>query len=148
MVDKGVISKGTRVRYNGEKEGTATDAVDSACNLKVNWKDGTGSYVGKRDFNKLEYVCQIWSPVVDKAVISKGTRIRYEGEKEGLWKFKDTTYHGSTPKQRPLPMKDALKKWPEARLYCNERDLCWPIAEETKQTITTRDNNDKKVHPK
>jgi len=82
-----------------------------------------------------------------RAAIEAGVvQLVYEGEKEGLWKFKDTTYHGGTPKQRPLPIKDALDKWPEARLYCNERDLCWPVAEET--TKTTRDNNDndKKVH--
>jgi len=40
-----------------------------------------------------------------------------------------------------------LKKWPKARLYCSEKDLCWPIeAEEKIITKTTRDNNDKKVH--
>jgi hypothetical protein len=84
-----------------------------------------------------------------RAAIEAGVvQLVYEGEKEGLWKFKDATYHGSTPKERPVPIDEALKKWPEARLYCNERDLCWPVAEETKQTITTRDNNDKKVHPK
>ncbi len=82
-----------------------------------------------------------------RAAIEAGVvQLVYEGEKEGLWKFKDATYHGGTPKERPLPIKEALERWPEARLYCNERDLCWPVAEESKQTITTRDNNDKKVH--
>ena len=85
-----------------------------------------------------------------RAAIEAGVvQLVYEGEKEGLWKFKEvsTKYKGEVPKLRPLPMQDALKKWPKARLYCSEKDLCWPIeAEEKIITKTTRDNNDKKVH--
>jgi curli biogenesis system outer membrane secretion channel CsgG len=83
-----------------------------------------------------------------RAAIEAGVvQLVYEGEKEGLWKFKDSKYKGAVPTQRPLPMKDAMEKWPEDRLYCNAKDLCWPIAEENNNK-TTRDNNDKKVHPK
>ena len=81
-----------------------------------------------------------------RAAIEAGVvQLVYEGEKEGLWKFKDSKYKGAVPTQRPLPMKDALEKWPEDRLYCNAKDLCWPVAEENNNK-TTRDNNDKKVH--
>ena len=85
-----------------------------------------------------------------RAAIEAGVvQLVYEGEKEGLWKFKeDSTYKGEVPKQRPLPMKDALVKWPEDRLYCNAKDLCWPIEAEENNNKTMRDNNDKKVHSK
>ena len=76
-----------------------------------------------------------------RAAIEAGVvQLVYEGEKEGLWKFKEvsTKYKGEVPKLRPLPMQDALKKWPKARLYCSEKDLCWPIeAEEKIITKTT-----------
>jgi|TARA_B110000967_G_scaffold204332_1_gene246623 curli production assembly/transport component CsgG len=63
-----------------------------------------------------------------RAAIEAGVvQLVYEGEKKGLWKFKDTTYKGKTPRPRPLPFNDALEKWPESRLYCNNQDLCWPI---------------------
>jgi curli production assembly/transport component CsgG len=63
-----------------------------------------------------------------RAAIEAGVvQLVYEGEIKGLWKFKDETrYKGGIPKIRPLPMKDALKKWPESRLYCNKVDLCYP----------------------
>jgi len=85
-----------------------------------------------------------------RAAIEAGVvQLVYEGEKEGLWKFKeDSKYKGEVPKQRPVPMKDALEKWPESRLYCNAKDLCWPIEAEENKTKTMRDNNDKKVHNK
>ena len=63
-----------------------------------------------------------------RAAIEAGiVQLVYEGKNKGLWKFKDETrYKGGIPKIRPLPMKDALKKWPESRLYCNKVDLCYP----------------------
>jgi len=63
-----------------------------------------------------------------RAAIEAGVvQLIYEGETKGLWKFKDKTYKGGLPKSRPVPLKDALKKWPEARLYCDKSDLCWPV---------------------
>jgi curli production assembly/transport component CsgG len=63
-----------------------------------------------------------------RAAIEAGVvQVVYEGMNKGLWKFKEDTYKGSIPKPRPLPMKDALAKWPKERLYCDRKDLCWPI---------------------
>jgi len=63
-----------------------------------------------------------------RAAIEAGVvQVVYEGMNKGLWKFKEDTYKGSIPKPRPLPMKDALAKWPKDRLYCDRKDLCWPI---------------------
>ena len=83
-----------------------------------------------------------------RAAIEAGVvQLVYEGETKGLWKFKDNTkYKGGTPELRPLPMKDALIKWPESRLYCNKVDLCWPI-NDTNDNNKKRDTNDnKEVH--
>src|SRR6056300_929552 len=56
-----------------------------------------------------------------RAAIEAGVvQLVYEGEKEGLWKFKDNIYKGDIPKERPLPMKQALDKWPDSRLYCDK----------------------------
>tara|TARA_B110000305_G_scaffold123677_1_gene138543 strand:- start:788 stop:1771 length:984 start_codon:yes stop_codon:yes gene_type:complete len=81
-----------------------------------------------------------------RAAIEAGVvQVVYEGENKGLWKFKDNIYKGSsTPKPRPLPMKQALEQWPQSRLYCDKKDLCWPINNDLK--IKTRDNNEQKVH--
>tara|TARA_B110000858_G_scaffold119759_1_gene136839 strand:+ start:2599 stop:3582 length:984 start_codon:yes stop_codon:yes gene_type:complete len=82
-----------------------------------------------------------------RAAIEAGVvQLVYEGETKGLWKFKDETkYKGGTPKLRPLPMDQALKEWPESRLYCNKVDLCYPII--SKDNNKTRETNDnKKVH--
>ena len=49
----------------------------------------------------------------------------YEGETKKLWKFKESKT--VLPKRRPVPMKQALEKWPNVRLYCDKVDLCWPI---------------------
>ena len=81
-----------------------------------------------------------------RAAIEAGVvQLVYEGETKGLWKFKEKNSHkGDTV--RPLPLKDALKKWPEKRLYCSKVDLCYPI-NDTKDNNKTRDKNDnKKVH--
>ena len=65
---------------------------------------------------------------VGAAIEAGVVQLVYEGEIKRLWKFKDeTSYEGGIPKERPLPMKEALKKWPESRLYCNKVDLCYPI---------------------
>ena len=79
-----------------------------------------------------------------RAAIEAGVvQMVYEGEKKGLWKFKDNTYNGKLPKVRPLPMEEALKKWPDSGLYCDKVDLCYPATEdETKR----ENNNEKKVH--
>ncbi len=80
-----------------------------------------------------------------RAAIEAGiVQMVYEGENKGLWNFKDNIYKGNLPKERPLPMKQALDKWPDSRLYCDKVDLCWPIENNLK--LKTRDNNDKKVH--
>jgi hypothetical protein len=79
-----------------------------------------------------------------RAAIEAGVvQVVYEGKQKGLWKFKDKTYTGAIPKVRPLPMKQALKKWPNDRLYCNNVDLCYPIEPKDNKT---RETNDKKVH--
>ena len=65
-----------------------------------------------------------------RAAIEAGiVQLVYEGKEKGLWKFKEKLYKGKTPKQRPLPMKQALKKWPDEQLYCNKTNLCWPKPE-------------------
>ena len=80
-----------------------------------------------------------------RAAIEAGiVQLVYEGENKGLWKFKDNIYKGSIPKERPLPMKQALDKWPDSRLYCDKVDLCWPITKDPKKG--KRDNNETKVH--
>ncbi len=74
-----------------------------------------------------------------RAAIEAGVvQLVYEGETKGLWKFKDKTYKGALPRSRPLPLADALDKWPNARLYCDKSDLCWPIEEQSQ-----KGNNDK-----
>ena len=73
-----------------------------------------------------------------RAAIEAGVvEIIYEGKDKGLWKFKEqgidntslstSTVDMPTPKIRPIPLNEALKKWPEARLACSEKDLCVPI---------------------
>ena len=63
-----------------------------------------------------------------RAAIEAGVvQVVYEGMNKGLWKFKENTYKGDASKPRPLPMKQALETWPEDRLYCDRKDLCWPI---------------------
>jgi len=83
-----------------------------------------------------------------RAAIEAGVvQLVYEGETKGLWKFKDNTkYKGGTPKLRPLPMKDALIKWPESRLYCNKVDLCWPINDTNDNNKKRETNDNKEVH--
>ena len=80
-----------------------------------------------------------------RAAIEAGiVQLVYEGENKGLWKFKDNIYKGGIPKERPLPMKQALDKWPDSRLYCDKVDLCWPVTNDP--TKGKRDNNETKVH--
>ena len=63
-----------------------------------------------------------------RAAIEAGVvQVVYEGMNKGLWKFKENTYKGDASKPRPLPMKQALETWPEDRLYCDRKDLCWPL---------------------
>ena len=83
-----------------------------------------------------------------RAAIEAGVvQLVYEGETKGLWKFKDNTkYKGGTPEVRPLPLKDALKKWPERRLYCNKVDLCYPIKKSEDNNKTRETNDNKEVH--
>jgi len=80
-----------------------------------------------------------------RAAIEAGVvEIIYEGEDKGLWKFKkkktevttsstdvDST-SGATvdiqlPKIRPVPLNEALTKWPNERLACSTANLCTPI---------------------
>ena len=53
-----------------------------------------------------------------------------EGERKGLWKFKDNTYKGTLPKVRPMILSEALEKWPDSRLYCDANNMCRPKTEE------------------
>lgn len=80
-----------------------------------------------------------------RAAIEAGVvEIIYEGEDKGLWKFKkkktevttSTTDVDSTsgatvdiqlPKIRPVPLNEALTKWPNERLACSTANLCTPI---------------------
>lgn len=65
-----------------------------------------------------------------RAAIEAGiVELIYEGREKGLWKFKEKVYKGKTPNPRPLPMKQALKKWKDTQLYCNKANLCWPKPE-------------------
>jgi len=80
-----------------------------------------------------------------RAAIEAGVvEIIYEGEKKGLWKFKETAEieqgGGSSmnstsgeevdiqiPKTRPLILSEALEKWPDERLACSTNNLCTPM---------------------
>ena len=78
-----------------------------------------------------------------RAAIEAGVvEIIYEGEDKGLWKFKETKVTTSStdvdstsgvqvdiqvPKIRPIPLSEALTKWPDARLACSTANLCTPI---------------------
>ena len=78
-----------------------------------------------------------------RAAIEAGVvEIIYEGEDKGLWKFKETKVTTSStdvdstsgvtvdiqlPKIRPIPLNEALTKWPDKRLACSTANLCTPI---------------------
>ena len=82
-----------------------------------------------------------------RAAIEAGVvEIIYEGEEKGLWKFKESaeiknvgqgggksvssTNEGvdiQIPKIRPVPLNEALKKWPDDRLACSANNLCTPM---------------------
>lgn len=78
-----------------------------------------------------------------RAAIEAGiVEIIYEGETKGLWKFKETEIPEiivedidefddgadiEIPKQRPLKLNDALKKWPDSKLACSADNLCYPM---------------------
>ena len=49
-----------------------------------------------------------------------------EGEEKKLWKFKTPLVPKDGPKIRPLPLKEAVNKWPDARLNCSADNLCRP----------------------
>ena len=66
---------------------------------------------------------------IEQAVVE----LVYEGERKGLWKFKDNTYTGTLPKIRPLTLTEALEKWPNSRLYCDAVNMCRPKTEEDTQ---------------
>lgn len=66
---------------------------------------------------------------IEQAVVE----LVYEGERKGIWKFKDNTYKGTPPKVRPMILSEALEKWPDSRLYCDANDMCRPITEEDTQ---------------
>lgn len=75
---------------------------------------------------------------IEQAVVE----LVYEGEKKGLWKFKDRTYTGTLPAPRPLKLSEALEKWPDERLYCDATDMCYPAT--AKDNNQVRDNNEVK----
>lgn len=80
-----------------------------------------------------------------RAAIEAGVvEIIYEGEDKGLWKFKKKKAEETTsstdvdstsgvtvdiqlPKIRPVPLNEALTKWPDERLACSTANLCTPI---------------------
>ena len=80
-----------------------------------------------------------------RAAIEAGVvEIIYEGEDKGLWKFKKKKAEVTTsstdvdstsgvtvdiqlPKIRPVPLNEALTKWPDERLACSTANLCTPI---------------------
>ena len=80
-----------------------------------------------------------------RAAIEAGVvEIIYEGEKKGLWNFKETAeieqgggrsmnptsgeeVDIQIPKTRPLILSEALEKWPEERLACSADNLCTPM---------------------
>ena len=78
-----------------------------------------------------------------RAAIEAGiVEIIYEGETKGLWKFKekeipeiivedidefDDGVDIEIPKQRPLKLNDALKKWPDSKLACSADNFCYPM---------------------
>ena len=66
---------------------------------------------------------------IEQAVVE----LVYEGERKGLWKFKDNTYKGTLPKVRPMILSEALEKWPDSRLYCDANNMCRPKTEEDTQ---------------
>ena len=66
---------------------------------------------------------------IEQAVVE----LVYEGERKGIWKFKDNTYKGTLPKVRPMILSEALEKWPDSRLYCDANDMCRPKTEEDTQ---------------
>jgi len=80
-----------------------------------------------------------------RAAIEAGVvQLVYEGEKKGLWKFKGPTlYEGKLPEVRPLPLEEAMVKWPDGRLYCNNQDLCWPAPT---AEVLEKENNDKNIN--
>jgi len=77
-----------------------------------------------------------------RAAIEAGVvEIIYEGETKGLWKFKEeekedivelhselneTEVDISIPKIRPVPLNEALAKWPDDKLACSANNLCTP----------------------
>jgi len=48
------------------------------------------------------------------------------GEERELWKFKTAAVPTNIPEIRPLQLKEALEKWPDARLNCSADNLCRP----------------------
>ena len=48
------------------------------------------------------------------------------GEERELWKFKTAAVPMNIPEIRPLQLKEALEKWPDARLNCSADNLCRP----------------------
>ena len=76
-----------------------------------------------------------------RAAIEAGiVALIYEGETKSLWKFKEveviekSELHSesgevdiSLPKIRPVPLNEALEKWPEERLACSANNLCTPL---------------------
>ena len=79
-----------------------------------------------------------------RAAIEAGiVEIIYEGETKGLWKFKEKdeipeihveeieeigeSVDIDLPKQRPLKLNEALKKWPNEKLACSADNFCYPM---------------------
>jgi curli production assembly/transport component CsgG len=48
------------------------------------------------------------------------------GEERELWKFKTAAVPMNIPEIRPLQLKEALEKWPDAKLNCSADNLCRP----------------------
>jgi len=80
-----------------------------------------------------------------RAAIEAGiVALIYEGETKSLWKFKEVEeieiteldsevikeVDISLPKIRPVPLNEALEKWPNERLACSAKNLCTPLEPE------------------
>ena len=87
-----------------------------------------GDLTALKMFDTFSYV-GFWGYMIVNVVIafhiknSHKFETTVEGETKELWKFKET----ALPKIKPVPMKQALDKWPTSRLYCDKVDLCWPV---------------------
>ena len=93
-------------------------------------------YILSKFFTETETGFSVNEPVnyATRAAIEQAVvELVYEGERKGLWKFKDNTYKGSVPMSKPMKLSEALLKWPDAKLYCDANNMCYPNKEDTQE---------------